>query len=772
MGLFDHFPYTNVHELNLDWVLSMMKALEAEWEAFTAGNSLTFADPMLHDITKTYAKNTIVLDSNGNAYVSLQAVPVGVTLDNNQYWLMVFDYEAFLERVNKNFTVRYYRDQYRATAAIAIGDWLTVDDILYKATAAIAVDDILEDGVNITHFTLEDFIKAFMQSATQLIQQYKNDIDASELQYKYDIDASELQYRNQLAQDIADTTNSLQAQLNAAIAGVTVDSEVINARVGDGFDSKTYSTLGDAIRDQFNLSHIADNSIYEIFEDLIENYKHIYSLHAINGDINSSTGVIETNALRLVTDGFYFIPEGATFSYDIPNTYRTRFYWYNGDNGTYAGASAGNIYGTGTLTPTGNFFRFIVVRADGVAADPSEISNIKISVFIPDVIKNNYINNVATAQILSMLADTNYYYSPELEIGGVSDTTGANTSETSRMRTVDLQPIPENCVLHISTDSSDYKMRFYWYSDLSGTYVGASAVNLTGDIVVERQGAYFRYIIYNANVQPPVDYDQHVSVYFNYSGIAALIGKKISILGDSITTYGGSVSDPNDSRYSPAGNKYTYPGNRCRYPQTSLGVTDPNQTFWMQLINKFGLELDINDSWAGSKVSWDGHTESTDIGANKYIGSQTRIDHLNDYGTPDIVLINGGTNDIFGNVPLGNVDYTDPSEIVDYTALPTYPFADAYRTMLVRIMNTYPTARIVCILPNYATYDIEKTDKYCEVIKEYCDMYGLMYIDPRAMGITPYNKATYLGDGVHYNATGMDFIAYGMINRFHDNFVV
>ena len=237
MGLFDHFPYTNVHELNLDWILSMMKALEAEWEAFTAGNSLQFADPMLHDISKTYAKNTIVLDGNGNAYVSLQAIPVGVGLQNGDYWLMVFDYEAFIEKVNKNFTANYYRGSYRATAAMAIGDWLTVDDVLYKATAAIAVDDILEDGVNITHFTMEDFIKAFMQSANQLIQQYKNDIDASELLY-----------RQQLAQDIANTTASLQAQLNLAISGATVDSEVINARLGA--DGVTYPTLGDAMRTQ------------------------------------------------------------------------------------------------------------------------------------------------------------------------------------------------------------------------------------------------------------------------------------------------------------------------------------------------------------------------------------------------------------------------------------------------------------------------------------------------------------------------------------------
>ena len=251
MGLFDHFPYTNVHELNLDWLLTMMKALEAEWEQFTAGNSLTFADPLQHDISKTYAKNTIVIDGAGNAYVSLQPVPVGVALGNQDYWLMVFDYEAFIEKVNKNFTARYYRGQYRATTAMAAGDWLTVDDVLCKATTAIAIDDALEVGVNIEHFTLEDFIKAFMQSANQLIQQYKNDIDASELLY-----------RQQLAQDIANTTATLQAQLDAAISGATVDSEVILARVG--IDGVTYPTLGDAIRGQLGK---VDGFIYGLLAD-------------------------------------------------------------------------------------------------------------------------------------------------------------------------------------------------------------------------------------------------------------------------------------------------------------------------------------------------------------------------------------------------------------------------------------------------------------------------------------------------------------------------
>ena len=157
MGLFDHFPYTNVHELNLDWVLSMMKALEAAWETFTAANSLTFADPLTWSAIKSYPKNTIVLDDNGNAYLSLQEVPRGIATSNSDYWLMIFDYEAFIEKINKNFTGRYYRNDNTANTNIPTGGWLTLDDILYKATTDIIEGNTLVPGSNIIHFTIEDF---------------------------------------------------------------------------------------------------------------------------------------------------------------------------------------------------------------------------------------------------------------------------------------------------------------------------------------------------------------------------------------------------------------------------------------------------------------------------------------------------------------------------------------------------------------------------------------------------------------------------------------
>lgn len=339
MGLFDHFPYTNVHELNLDWVLSMMKALEAEWEAFAAGNSLTFADPMLHDISKTYAKNTIVLDGNGNAYVSLQAVPVGVGLQNGDYWLMVFDYEAFIEKVNKNFTANYYRGSYRATAAMAIGDWLTVDDVLYKATAAIAVDDVLEDGVNITHFTLEDFIKAFMTSANQMIQQYKNDIDVSEQLF----------------------TDNLTTLFNQAVAGVTVDSEILLARIG--WNGQIYPTLADSIQEQIRRLHYMSEFKSSFFKGeypWFNDDEVVFDKYYNNGndlevkDNNSRTSAILNYGIKVIANH--------TYKYEHIYLYFSPLVYEDGSVNFLTTSTSSDM--SGTFTPVQDGYFYITLAAN------------------------------------------------------------------------------------------------------------------------------------------------------------------------------------------------------------------------------------------------------------------------------------------------------------------------------------------------------------------------------------------------------------------------
>lgn len=245
-------------------------------------------------------------------------------------------------------------------------------------------------------------------------------------------------------------------------------------------------------------------------------------------------------------------------------------------------------------------------------------------------------------------------------------------------------------------------------------------------------------------------YNGHVRTKKFDSG-KGLGGKIFSFLGDSITTFG--VPDQNN-----ATGTWTYPGNRCRYPQSDL-LTNVNLTWWKRLLDYYGAELGINESWAGSRVSNDRETDSGDLGPNRCVSSLTRIGHLGNNGTPDYIFVLAGTNDAGGGVPLGTFDTSDPRNLTEaeIAALPVVTFADAFRAMLIRLLYYYRGSRVVVLFPNFteAYYTITDLDKYVEIEREACDFFGVKWIDLRTAGITVYNGAVYLPDGIHPNDQGM-----------------
>lgn len=267
-------------------------------------------------------------------------------------------------------------------------------------------------------------------------------------------------------------------------------------------------------------------------------------------------------------------------------------------------------------------------------------------------------------------------------------------------------------------------------------------------------------------------------LYGTYLG-NAFQGKRISILGDSISTYAGENASTDSDGHLIADGTYTYTGNHCRYPTSYM--SNVNSAYWKKLIDELGMILGINDSWAGSRVSWNGSATGSDDNSNVCISSQTRIDHLGENGTPDYILVNAGTNDIGATAhkpPVGTfntenpVNYTD-QQIADMSdpskaAFCVGTFAGAYRTMLIRLQKKYPLARIVVMLPNYTTsyYNPTEADQYLEIIKEACDYFGIPWVDMRTTGVTMYNTSTYLGDGIHPNVAGMSALANKMLKFF------
>lgn len=347
---FTKYPNQNDEILNLDWVIKQVENLKAAYEAFLAANSLTFADPILWDITKQYSKNTIVLSPEGDAYLSKKVVGVGVQLNNTDYWLEIFNFADYVRTANSNLTVHVELNTTRATASYAVDDWLLWDDVLYKVTAAISPDDLLTVGTNIVHFTVEDFCRTWQTYMVNTIAQYKADIDASELlykqqldgtvlQYKNDIDASEVAYRNQLAQDISDTTASLQAQLNAAIAGATVDSEVINIRVGA--NGKTYPTAGDAVRGQFSDLYSALRNKYINESGIIRNKNtNLFNYNsAVFGFIDNSDGSIKPSTSWIYSSEYVPVEPGENLYFSgssFASYYDSGLTWISGVSNTSA----------------------------------------------------------------------------------------------------------------------------------------------------------------------------------------------------------------------------------------------------------------------------------------------------------------------------------------------------------------------------------------------------------------------------------------------------
>lgn len=264
-----------------------------------------------------------------------------------------------------------------------------------------------------------------------------------------------------------------------------------------------------------------------------------------------------------------------------------------------------------------------------------------------------------------------------------------------------------------------------------------------------------------------------------------LYGKRLCVLGDSISTFG----TPNQSN---AEGKWTYPGNRCRYPQSNL-FEDVQYIYRKQLLDNTGMILGINESWAGSLVSNTQTSDSGDKGPNRCISSMTRIGHLGENGTPDIIIVYGGTNDI----PAASLGTFNPEQPVVLTnkstvsnpanltdtqirnELDVSTFANAYVAMLVRLQYLYHDALIICMTPNYCkTYygsNYTTMAKFVATMKEICDYFGVPYIDLRKAGIglmdmSNSTSSSYLPDGIHPGIKGHKYIFEYLYNFIMSNY--
>ena len=231
--------------------------------------------------------------------------------------------------------------------------------------------------------------------------------------------------------------------------------------------------------------------------------------------------------------------------------------------------------------------------------------------------------------------------------------------------------------------------------------------------------------------------------------LTSLTGKRVSILGDSITTFRG---------YIPEG--YT-----CYYPRSSNDITDVNDTWWMKVINRTGMQLLVNGSWSGSAVCGDSRAENSSAGCS----NRRLVELMGADGTvPDVILVYMGANDFFHPMNLG-VWSGQAAHRTDHYIL---DFTEAYELMLQKLQGLYPNTQIYCMtLIEANSGDHPRVNAngntiadYNRRIREIAAAHGIPVIDVHECGIPVYELNRYTDDGTHPNREGAEKMAVYVTN--------
>lgn len=176
--------------------------------------------------------------------------------------------------------------------------------------------------------------------------------------------------------------------------------------------------------------------------------------------------------------------------------------------------------------------------------------------------------------------------------------------------------------------------------------------------------------------------------------------KTFSILGDSYSTF----KDYTD----PLNNTQWYPPSDSATQGSENDVEDVENTWWHLFANDYKSLLIQNNSYSGSCISYDSYGTGTVDGKN--FSFVKRCENLK---KAELIIIEGGTNDAWSNVPLGEYKYSNWVESDFETFRPACSYVLDY------IKRNNIGAKIIFVLNNGLKSSIT------ESIKNICNYYNV-----------------------------------------------
>lgn len=111
-------------------------------------SSISYADPIQWDITKQYPRNTVVVTVNGDGYLSTQPVPIGIDIDNEDYWTKIGNFSELWGSVKLAITPVDEKLKTTASAARSVNDLVWLNNDLYVITKAMDAGTRYIEGTN------------------------------------------------------------------------------------------------------------------------------------------------------------------------------------------------------------------------------------------------------------------------------------------------------------------------------------------------------------------------------------------------------------------------------------------------------------------------------------------------------------------------------------------------------------------------------------------------------------------------------------------------
>jgi hypothetical protein len=182
-------PYTNFHDLNLDWIMDELNEFNTKLTNFVSLATIKYANPIQWDITSQYEANTVVVDSNGNAYLSVQPVPSGVSLDRTEFWTKIGNFDELWANVKKAITPIDEGHSPTATAARAVNDLVWVNGALVRVTRAMTAGDAYVPGSNCVSSSTNEVLHYLITAFNEGLNAEKTARENADTQLQTAIDA-------------------------------------------------------------------------------------------------------------------------------------------------------------------------------------------------------------------------------------------------------------------------------------------------------------------------------------------------------------------------------------------------------------------------------------------------------------------------------------------------------------------------------------------------------------------------------------------------------